>query len=158
MRRRKAEGRTEAAPDIEDVRRQRSECAERLKRYTIWKRLADRICRPIYAERRSNPSIEEECNVEARAKAELDMMHDLLHNRCQIMKESINAITDDVEQRWATEKMNIVPCSELLDCWYRRHGYRFLKMRDSPVLASLMQRDEIEREIVSLIEEIGSSI
>jgi hypothetical protein len=61
----------------------------------------------------------------------------------------------EVERRWATEKLHIVPGSTLLNRVFERFGLRYKKERDGARLASMLRESDIDMELRDLIRSMA---
>jgi len=64
----------------------------------------------------------------------------------------------EMNRIWDSQKLDLVPGDELLDMVCKKYNVRFKKQEgDGKVLAELMTKDEIAKEVQQFIHEIGSS-
>lgn len=132
------------------------ECAESLKSFSIWKRVERQLGQPVYWKGdQVNPgaSIDECTRV---AIAELSSIAKKIADRQASLEVTIQNAIQDVTTRWDTDKLALVPGTELLDAVYARYGLRFDKMRDGVRLAALMEASEIDAEFTDLLRKIGA--
>jgi putative ATP-dependent endonuclease of the OLD family len=73
-------------------------------------------------------------------------------------KEKLESVysekSNEIQNTWKTSKLDIVPGDLLIDKVCEYYGVRFKKEKDTSVLASLMEEDEISLEIKKIIQDI----
>lgn len=132
------------------------ECADTLKEVTIAKRVAREICKPIYpALQWTIDSDSETFTLDKLAEEGERMVNDL-----QQMINNAQAVychhSSDVDARWESLKISVVPGDLLLDKVFSRFGVRFHKNRDGARLAAVMSKTEIDEEIKGVIRDIAT--
>lgn len=138
---------------VSEVRSKIEACADTLKQTAVDKRVAKNACKPVFPSR--DRLVGEEA-IEQKVTAELDRMIAYLEEaKCSIPKLMDNE-AEAIDRHWPERKLSLVPGDELLDMVFQEYGLRFRKERDGARLAALMQEDEIEQEIASVIRGIGS--
>ncbi|RIQ25257.1 AAA family ATPase [Jiangella rhizosphaerae] len=138
----------------EEVSAQLDQVAELLKTNTLERALLRKFCRPLYIDRdritsasRSADLIELAQAEAARAAAELD-------ERIVELSGDAEAETAKFEERWAREKLALVPGHELIDGVCQQYGIRFKKERDAQRLAGQLDQSEIPEELARLLREV----
>lgn len=136
------------------LRQDISECVEPLKSVTIWNILAARLVRPIYPSRDEEGDDSKDASPD-RAKKRLSSMASKADEMMKAVDSVFEEVTQDVNKRWAAEKLDIVPGATLLDTVMKKYGLAYSKVRDGAKLASLMSGDEIVGDVRTFIEELG---
>lgn len=132
-------------------------CAEKLKQVAISKRVIRAVCKPVYPslqdlfEKGQNQTITE------KVINELQQMISRLEQSKGEVEEVYAGIKEAVEKNWQANKLGLVPGDTLLDLVCKEYGVRFKKEQDGVRLASLMRENEIDQEIRSILEEVGTS-
>jgi putative ATP-dependent endonuclease of the OLD family len=143
-------------PLTEDaVKESLAQHAEVLKQFALTKRVSKSMCRPVFSDVRR---IFEEDGRHAspeRVEQELTSMTKELDDRKGTLKTAVEREKELLEQRWSSDKLDLVPGDILLDRVCRDFGVRYKKEKDAGRLATLMKDHEISSEIVAVIREIG---
>lgn len=151
----KKSGNGKSLPDESDIVKNIQEQAERLKQIAIDKHVVKILCKPIY------PSLD---NIfeETQATPITKRVTDEIQNMIEQLKEGTSKADDVYSTQakllnnvWETDKLDLVPGDLLLDNLCKEYGVRFKKEQDSECLAAIMNEDEIDERIKSIIHEIG---
>jgi ABC-type cobalamin/Fe3+-siderophores transport system ATPase subunit len=145
------------APNKEETEASFAQCADQLKPTAIWKRIAAAGCRPVYPDLSMSSEMRNVEEMKARVRRTIEVMKERIEEIEGGLDQLCDTAADDVEQRWANKKLDIVPGSNLLDCWYQQFGLRFDKMRDGPAIAALIKPNEINLEITQFIFSLGTT-
>lgn len=131
-----------------------STCADELREFTIAKRVAKTLCRPVFA---TDGWINEVASSGAKGavQSEIDRQMSSVEDRRAKLSEVHDKESAAIASRWEVEKLDIVPGTELLDKLFQQYGVRFRKETDSSRIAEMMVRDEINPELVNFIKSIG---
>ncbi len=142
-------------PDESDIIKNLQEQAEKLKQIAIDKRVVKTLCKPIYP---SLNDIFEETQVTPITKKvdeEIKNMIEQLKNGLSKIDDVYKSKVELLNSDWETNKLNVVPGDLLLDNLCKEYGVRFKKEQDSVRLAAIMNEDEIDETMKSIIHEIG---
>ncbi|HEY9692634.1 MAG TPA: TOPRIM nucleotidyl transferase/hydrolase domain-containing protein [Oculatellaceae cyanobacterium] len=142
-------------PEESEIFENIQECAEQLKNFSINKRVAKILCKPIYpsAEQLINNSHSEA--VKERVAEEIQRLITQLEESHHQIETVYQETFTSVESDWAIKKLDIVPGDLLLDMVCKKYDTRFKKERDGSRLAALMNESEIDNEVCEIIHEIG---
>jgi putative ATP-dependent endonuclease of OLD family len=146
-----------AAPTVSDVQSKVEECAEELKQLTIDKRVAKLLCRPVYPswnrifEASSQQPIQESIDEEIA-----DMLRQLETARA-MLSQTYEEQAQAIDEAWSSKKLDLILGDHLLEKVYQFYGFRFKKDRDGIDLAMLMNENEIDQEVRSLIIDFGAA-
>lgn len=143
-------------PLPEDVKSTLDKCVEDLKQIAIDKRVAKRICRPIYPNLNALFKDERESTITDRTINEIEELINGLKDRRDNAQNVCDEETKYIQNAWEAHKFDIVPGDVLLDKVCQEYGYRFKKEQDGPRLATLMNETEISSEFQTIIREIGT--
>jgi len=157
-RKREMAGVSNGAPSPAEVEKQIEEAAERLKPFTIRKWAEKTLCRPVYPD--SAILDESVQKTDALVSTIAEVLEDMI-NEVAAARDKVTEVWEEqeaqIETLWPTRKLDLVPGEELLDRVCREYGVRFHKRADSVRLAELLEPDEIDLELRSIIERVSSS-
>jgi len=68
----------------------------------------------------------------------------------------VASISGEINAKAGRELLELIPGSDLLHSWYKKHGSAFDKMRDGPRIASLMKQEDIDPLFAKLMAELES--
>ena len=144
-------------PNREEVEALIERSVEELKNIAIFKRVAKRICRPLYPSQTQQPrDVGSKTTVE-RVTEQLEAWESELSELKSAIAGETKRQSEEVERRWREEKLEIVPGDWLIDMVYRYYEVRFHKERgDGVELAKMMTKDEIGSELEMFIRNIGT--
>ena len=146
------EGRIEMQLDLGNLTTEIDDCAENLKDETIFKRVAQTSLAPLYPDRSASPSDIAGKTPKDRVAEQVEVWEERLTRLRRSIDDEIVAKSRDVDQQWATHKLDMVPGDVLIDMVASRYGLRFDKSRgDGVKLAKLMSSNKIDPEIAELI-------
>lgn len=146
-------GNTGTAPDIEAVRQALFASADKLKEFTLQKRVARSLLRPIHPRVIAVGEETGEAFLE-RLNREIDSHTALLEQAKARANDVVERIGAEVNKVWDSSKMELAPGAELIDLTCQKFGVRFQKEQDGSRLASCMDAREIPRELQELIRNI----
>jgi hypothetical protein len=128
--------------------------ADELREFTIGKRIARMLCRPVFA---TSDWVKDVAGTGAKAaiQSEIDKQLASVEDRRAKLLEAYDRESAAVDASWGTNKLDIVPGSELLDKLFQHYGIRFRKETDSSRIAALTTREEIDEELVGVIKSIA---
>jgi hypothetical protein len=132
------------------------ECAEGLKSLATWKRVIASTRKPFFpidGEKAVPETVE---LMKARSKAAFTRLQDSISATSNELDAICDRVAAELEQRWPSEKLDIIPGSALLDAVYKSYGFRFDKMRDGVAIASQMKTNEVDQELKGLLTRLGS--
>jgi hypothetical protein len=130
------------------------ECAEALKGFSLLKRVAKHLCKPVFvASKFESQLLEGEVGPAIAVK--LDEQAKELTERQDSLQDTITRETAELELNWPNSKLEIVPGPELLDLVCQKFGLRFRKEADSHRLAALLRREEIDGELRELLQSLS---
>jgi len=143
-------------PSVAEVQAALEGNAEALKELAISKRVALRVCRPVF------PAIKGA--LEARQgevstdilRIELQKMRDSIANQISEIDDVYRQESELVKTKWEEGKLDIFQGDVLLDSVCQQFGVRFVKELDGPRIAALMTVDEIFDEIRGFLREVVS--
>lgn len=135
-----------------DINTERITQVENLKNVTIEKRVACSLCKPIYFDRNKIDTVGQDLTTKCSDMVKTHLQE--FQDREQKIKEVISQETKFVGDNWNTKKFDIIPGNLLIDEICKKNGVRFKKEKDSELIASLMNSEEIDTEIKDLIHEI----
>jgi len=130
-----------------------SSCADELKEFTLGKRVAKKLCRPVYL---SESWADEVLKIGAKAsiESEIERQSKSIADRSASLAEVYEHESNALSARWEAEKLSLVPGSELLDLVFQKYGVRFRKETDSSRVAAAMTATEVDSELVTFIQTI----
>ena len=144
-------------PNGEEVEALIDKSAEELKDVAIFKRVAKRICRPLYPTQSRKSDYGDSKTPEERVTEQVEVWAAEVCDLKSAIATETKKQTQEVEGRWNEHKLEIVPGDWLIDMVYRHYAVRFRKERGDGVdLAKLMTKDEIGSELGVLINNIGT--
>jgi hypothetical protein len=79
---------------------------------------------------------------------------ELLQARVREIESTLPDVITDFERCWATNKLNLVPGTELLDQVLKRFGLAYRKVRDARAIAAAMTESEVPTEVKQLVNEL----
>jgi putative ATP-dependent endonuclease of the OLD family len=129
------------------------ECAESLKQFAIKKRMIKLTLKPIYPDIKSILEDDGESTVE-KATESIQKIIDQLELEKENLENIYKEKSNEIEKSWKNSKTDIIPGDLLLDKVCQIYNVRFKKEKDTSMLASLMDKDEISSEIKKIIQEI----
>jgi putative ATP-dependent endonuclease of OLD family len=140
--------------DPDSISKLLAECANELQELTIGKLVARTLCRPVFA---SNTWMNEVASsgVKVSIQNEIDKQLMLITARREKISDVYDTASAMLLLRWDSEKLDMVPGTELLDKLFQRFNVRFRKETDSSRIAVLMTRDEIDQELLDFIRAVG---
>jgi putative ATP-dependent endonuclease of the OLD family len=144
------------SPTIKQVERAISECTEQLKEVALQRRVVKRICTPIYPNRNAILEDKDGKNFLQRLTEELSAQQDKVGQMIDEAEKLMQEENTILNSRWDTNSADFVPGDILLDDICKQFGVRFNKDRDSSRMASLIRNEEIDSDIKSLIQDIGT--
>jgi putative ATP-dependent endonuclease of OLD family len=144
-------GKTGTALSPERISELLSACADELKEFTIGKHVVKFLCKPVFV---TDSWIGEISKVGTKGaiQAELDKQINSVIERKNSAEEVYDRESAALAQRWDSEKLNLVPGTELLDKVFQNYGVRFKKETDSSKIAVEMGTEEIDPELVDFIK------
>jgi putative ATP-dependent endonuclease of the OLD family len=116
------------------------EMKDEVKRLVIERR----VLKPIY------PSMEK-----GSAEEKISKCQQHLKNVAVAAREKIQEIESDIDSRWESEMMNLVPGSSVLSMLYEEYGFKFDKVKDGRRIAESMSATRVERDLSDLVGQIG---
>ena len=144
-------------PNREEIEDLIEESAEDLKGIAIFKRVAKKICRPLYPAQSRQSHYNDDKTPEERVAEQVEVWATEVADLKSTIASETKKQTEEVERRWNEHKLEIVPGDWLIDMVYRHYSVRFRKERGDGVdLAKLMTKDEIGSEVEVLIKNIGT--
>ena len=129
---------------------------EQLKGLSVAKRVVSTVCN---VPRVNRARILDNWATEGLKESALDAITTLQNELDSVKAQLVDQIAEaeaEVDSRWATSKLDMVPGSELLDKIFRAYGFRYRKDRDSSELAILTPRSSIAHEISVLLDRMCS--
>jgi len=128
-------------------------CADGLREFTIGKRVAKFLCKPVFA---TDSWVNEISKVGTKGaiQAEIDKQANSLADRKARLGDVCDRESATVASRWDAEKLDMVPGSELLDKVFQNYGVRFRKETDSSRIAAAIAAEEIDQELVNFINSV----
>lgn len=131
--------------------------ADKLRDYTLKKRVASELCNPVYSTPASvMDGSDNQDRISEQVIQELERMGAVLNERKARVQSVFEKEKKTIDASWETTKLDLVPGDVLLDAVCRKFNVRFKKERDSVRLASLMTEDEIDGDIKQIIRAIAS--
>jgi putative ATP-dependent endonuclease of OLD family len=130
------------------------ECAEALKGFSLLKRVAKHLCKPVFVASKFESQLREG-EVGPAIAVKLDEQAKELTERQNSLQDTITRETAELELNWPNSKQEIVPGPELLDLVCQKFGVRFRKEADSHRLAALLTREEIDAELRELLQSLS---
>jgi len=130
------------------------DCCEQLKGFSLLKRVAKKLCKPVFVEGKFECQIKGD-DVEAVITVKLKEQAEELSRRERSLAGALERETAELELAWPDAKQDIVPGPELLDLLCQRFGIRFRKESDSHRLAALLTADEVDPEIRDILQALG---
>lgn len=141
-----------------EIRKLLDECAEKLKRSVIDKQVARLTCRSVH------PSLEFSFDG-TQGTPITQKVIDENQKMIKRLEEAINKVEDVYQEQtkyvndvWQYSKFDLVPGDHLLDMVCQKYDVRYKKELDGSRLASLINENELDREIKEIIQEIGKEI
>lgn len=149
---------TEPIPSELEIKEKIEECADKLKQFTINKRVFKIACKPIYPNTKGlfNEVAEGEDVFVKKVNEEIQQIIEQLQADKERLETLYNDKLEQVNKVWQYNKLNLVPGDLLLDMVCQAYKIRFKKERDGSKLATLMKNNEICQEIIDIIQEFGS--
>lgn len=132
-------------------------CVDHLKQFTINKRLFLYLFSPLY------PSIDidfehsGEFDIKEKISIDIQRMIDLLKTEKNNVDKIYDEQKESVNGNWDNIKLAIVPGDILIDNVCQKYGVRFNKAKDGERLARLLAKDEIDKEIKEVLQDIIGS-
>jgi hypothetical protein len=137
----------------EEVQASLSEAADELQQLAIDLRIFRTTCRPVFPRHEGlKPGTE---GVLERSATEVERLIAELQERQVVASQLAADYKLEVERRWATEKLHIVPGSTLLNRVFERFGLRYKKERDGARMASMLKESDINVELRELISSMA---
>jgi hypothetical protein len=132
------------------------ECVEKLKGLATWKRVVASTRKPFYPtdDERSIPDTIE--LMKERSKQALERLQDSVAKSVTAVDDACERAAADVAEKWPLRKLDVVPGSALLDEIYKSYGLRFDKLRDGVMIASLMEKHEIDQELKDMFNRLAN--
>ncbi|MEH2202441.1 ATP-dependent nuclease [Nostoc sp.] len=149
---------TEPIPSELEIKAKIEECAEKLKQFTVNKRVFKIACKPIYPNSKGlfKEVVEEEAVFVNKVSEEIQQIIEQLEADKNRLETLYTEKLEEVNRVWQSNKLNLVPGDTLLDMVCQAYKIRFRKERDGSKLATLMKSNEISQEIINIIQEFGS--
>jgi len=144
-------------PDEPSFRQLQMDAADSLKALAIWKRILAGAKRPLYPTDKNGDYPTATSEMKNRAEQMLEKVKADADTAIAGLDDLCSEAASLVEADWPNRKMNIVPGSSILDKVYKKFGLRYDKMRDGIGVASQMEKDEIESELRTFIQDLGKS-
>ena len=145
------------APTIEEIRGLIDQTADSLKKVTILKRVAKTVCQPLYPDRSQLLEDIGDMTIEERVEEQLKSWAAQLSELSSLIAGETERQTSEVESRWQSHSLDIVPGDLLIDKVFAHYGLRFSKKRgDGVEIARRMSQDEIGPELERLIKGIAT--
>jgi hypothetical protein len=141
-------------PSEAEVKAALDEQADRLQSVVIGKRIAARMCSPVYPNLKRIVESLEGGEAPETIRTELDQMVGQLTGKLAQLDEVHREISEATVSSWSLERMCMVQGDLLLDRVCRDFGVRFVKEVDGSRLASLLDPSEVATEIRGLLQEI----
>jgi hypothetical protein len=130
--------------------------ANELRPIAVWKRLSARLCVSVHPRRDQSFDAVLRENPADLASAEIAGMTGTLSRAEQNIASVLAEITTEIEAKRGRELIDLIPGSDLLREWYRKHDSTFDKMPDGRRIASLMNADEIDPLFSRLMADLQS--
>jgi putative ATP-dependent endonuclease of the OLD family len=130
------------------------EVAGELRDTFVNRRLVRSFCKPVYPSRERLLQSSETGSLEERLNEEVQRLGQEVQERSDQLRATLEVEYLKVDQQWASDKLKLVPGDELLDGVCKRYDVRFRKDRDAQRLASLVEANEIARDLVSLLNRL----
>ena len=148
----------EPIPSELEIKAKIEECAEKLKQFTVNKRVLKIACKPIYPNTKGlfKEVAEGEDIFINQVSEEIQQIIEQLEAQQSRLETLYTEKLDEVNKVWQSSKLNLVPGDLLLDMVCQAYKIRFRKERDGSKLAILMKNNEISQEIIDIIQEFGS--
>jgi putative ATP-dependent endonuclease of the OLD family len=141
---------------ISNVEAEIDAAAESLQQMVIDKRVAYRLCKPIYMSQQNLTDQASGQPIIGRLQLEVQKVLDSTTEIMTNAESVVNEITDEVANIWPNNKLKLVPGDLLIDRVCQKFGVRFRKKTDAAKLAALMTVNEIPDEMRSFLIEVGS--
>jgi hypothetical protein len=130
-------------------------CAENLKELTIDKHVAKIICKPAFPSLRKIFEESPEKKVLNKIGEEIQTVITKMEEARNRIGETYKETAEQINNTWASTKLDIVPGDLLLDEVCKKYGVRFIKgLGDGARLAAKMRPSEIPLELQEMIAEI----
>lgn len=149
-------GTTVSLPSPNEVELAIVEAADELKRVAIDYRVAQRLCVPVYPDRKAVLAIKDERAIATKVDCELERVAVRICELRAAAETVVKEVTDEVDRDWEKHKLEIVPGDVLLDSVFHRYGLRFRKERDSGRIAAAMVLTDIPAEVRDLVATISA--
>jgi hypothetical protein len=111
------------------------------------------VCSPLLADRSKLDGLPAGTATD-RAQVLLEQMSADLQARQASFNEAASRARDEVDELWASSKLDIVPGDYLLDRVCTEFGVRYRKERDGARLASLIPVESVAPEIAVILRAI----
>ncbi len=135
-------------PSVDEVKQAIQEAAEKLKAFTIQKRVHRNLSKPIYP-KFAEAEIPTSQSIVESVKAELQRQADALQEGIQKIEDIYNQESAEVEASWSQKKLDNVPGDMLIDAVCQKYGVRFYLCNFSAWCASF------ERSHATLPRAVG---
>lgn len=146
----------DSLPSEAQLRDTVSSAADELREYTIRKRVAHRLCRPLYPQFDPAEELDSDPSDLTELTDALDQQINMVQDAKARVAETYEEERELIENHWTTKKLDLAAGDLILDRVCKKYKLRFKKDRDSIRLAELFQKDEIDQEMQSLIREFGA--
>ncbi len=142
-------------PTESEIQDSINEFANKLKTFTIQKRVHKYLSKPVYPAFEAVSNDAQERDILNSVECELGRQEQLVRDAKAQIQEVYEREKRILEESWERNKLDKVPGDMLLDMVCSKYGVRFKKERDGLRLAALLTKDEIAGDIKAIVEEIG---
>lgn len=139
---------------IEEVTREIESACEGLLDVAIERRVLRLVCRPFIPDRRTVIDRVDASFSEALS-SELDGVLEKITQAKVDTSAIVEAVSLEVKEGWARNKLGMVPGEELLKAVLRRFEIGYNKRKDGPRLAAEMKPDEIPMELKDILKHLA---
>ena len=133
-------------PSVDDISAALKEAALSLKDKVVELKVSRTLLRPVYLDRMGGN------NAQAKMQAAMED----LQLRLEQLQQSAEAISEEVSKTWDQVALQRAPGSQVLDLAMRKFGLSYQKERDALRLASLVEPEDIQQELRSLLHQVVS--
>jgi putative ATP-dependent endonuclease of the OLD family len=147
-------GQSKDLPTENEILAKIDECADEMQQLAIKKRMVKLVLKPIYPDIKSILEDNDESTTVKNASRSIQKIIDQLVLEKEKLESVYSEKSNEIQNTWKTSKLDIVPGDLLIDKVCEYYGVRFKKEKDTSVLASLMEEDEISLEIKKIIQDI----
>jgi len=142
------------APTEAEIRDAIAECADRLRNFSLMKRITSAVCGPIFIERPNLGESFDSAQLGLSLKDEISRTFEEITSLRDSLVDRIEEESQKIDASWATRKFEIVPGADLLDEVFKGYGLRYRKEKDGAEIATRMTSSQIAPEIRAILDGI----